>query len=401
MTEGFDSIETALKDFLKGKPLIVVDDENRENEGDLIVAGEKCSPEVINFMIKEGKGLVCVPLTEEKARQLNLNLMISGNKELHKCNFTVSIDALKDSSTGISAFDRAKTVQEIVRDNSTEKDFTKPGHIFPLIARKGGLFERQGHTEASIELCKLTGLKEVAVICEIIKENGEMARVSDLIKFKEKHGLKLISIVDLIRYLIEKTKIIKKEVETKLPTKFGEFKLIAFQSLINDFEHLVLVKGEITGKENVLIRIHSECLTGDLFSSMRCDCQNQLHYSMQKIQEKGEGLILYLRQEGRGIGLLNKLKAYALQDQGLDTVEANLQLGFRADERNYLIAAKMLKELQVKSIELMTNNPSKIFELEKFGIKVVQRHSIHSEKNKFNEPYLKTKKDKLGHLIEK
>ncbi|HLC36336.1 MAG TPA: GTP cyclohydrolase II [archaeon] len=413
---SFDSIKEALKDFREGRMLVVVDSPERENEGDLVIAAEKCTAKEINFMISEGKGLVCVPLRKEKAEKLGLKLM-ANEKEEQKTNFTVSIDA-GEARTGISAFERALTIKKIAGD-SNEKDFVKPGHIFPLIAKKN-LMERKGHTEASLELCRLSGLKEIAVICEIIKENGEMARVPDLIEFKKKWNLKMISIADLIEFINKKriegrekkikAGIIEKkthlrqesqiriEAEAFLPTKHGDFKIIAFKDS-NEKELIALVKGEPTGREEVLVRIHSQCITGDTFSSLRCDCQNQLIDSMKLIQEKGEGVILYLNQEGRGIGLANKLKAYGLQDKGFDTVEANNALGFEADLRNYESAAEILKELKVKSIELLTNNPEKINGLRKEGIKVKNRIPLIAGFSEFNERYLKTKEEKMGHLM--
>lgn len=392
-------IEEAIQAFKKGKMVIVVDDEDRENEGDLVMAAEKVSPEAINFMMKEGRGLICVPMKTELTKRLQLGPMSGQEPDPSRCNFTVSVDYRHGTSTGISAKDRSLTIQALVHPGSTASDFNRPGHIFPLLAKRGGVLVRAGHTEAAVDLAQLAGLAPAGVICEIVKDDGEMARRDDLKLFAEKHGLPMITIKDLIAYRRLKEKLIEREVETELETEYGPFKIIIYSNSIDQREHLLLVKGDVMGKENVLVRAHSECMTGDVFHSVHCDCGPQLSASMRMIQERGEGVILYMRQEGRGIGLINKLKAYKLQKTGLDTVEANAQLGFQPDLRDYGIGAQMLKDIGLNTIHLLTNNPQKIVGLEGHGLKVTQRIPLECETGQLAKKYLKTKKDKLGHIL--
>lgn len=395
---SLNAIEEAIYDLMLGKPVLVVDDEDRENEGDLIVLADKATPEVINFMIREARGLVCVPITEERARELQLDLMVHHNTDYHGTAFTISVDHT-DTTTGISAFERARTVKGLIDPASRPQNFRRPGHIFPLIAKKGGVLRRAGHTEAAIDLARMCGSYPAAVICEVVKEDGTMARLPDLQIFAQKHQLKLISIQDLIHYRNEKEKLIKREVEVRLPTDFGEFTAIAYTNEVDDKEHVALVKGVINPEEPVLVRVHSECLTGDVFHSHRCDCGPQLASALKQIDENGSGVLLYMRQEGRGIGLINKLRAYKLQEQGMDTVEANLQLGFGADLRDYGIGAQILKDLGVEKIRLLTNNPRKIKGLEGYGLHVVERVALQMLENIDNTRYLRTKREKLGHLL--
>lgn len=395
----FSSIEEAVNNLKKGEMIILVDDEKRENEGDLICSGEKIDAEKINFMIKNGRGLVCSPVSEEIAERFSLQLMTSPRDRFHS-SFTVSVDAAKGITTGISAKDRAKTVQVLSSPKAKKNDLVSPGHIFPLIAKKGGVLHRAGHTEASVDLMLLAGLQPVAVICEIIKEDGEMARLPGLEKFAEKTGLKIVSIKDLITYRMKKESLVEETEAISLPTKFGEFKAVGFRDKVVNGEYMALVKGDIGNGENVLVRVHSGCLTGDVFHSKRCDCGEQLQKAMQLIQRKGRGILLYIQQhEGRGIGLLNKLKAYHLQENGLDTVEANIKLGFPEDLRDYGIGAQILRKLGVKSIFLLTNNPKKIVGLSGYGLKIVKTISLTAKPNKFNRKYLSTKKEKMGHLL--
>ncbi|MDX8335396.1 MULTISPECIES: bifunctional 3,4-dihydroxy-2-butanone-4-phosphate synthase/GTP cyclohydrolase II [Cetobacterium] len=395
----FNKIEDAINDLKNGKLVVVVDNENRENEGDLIGIGEIISKESINFMIQYGRGLVCVPIEETRANELNLNPMVYNNSDSHQTAFTVSVDSVIGTTTGISVEDRYNTIKDLAFNAKSSKEFKKPGHIFPLIAKKGGVIERPGHTEAAVDLAKLAGFNGCGVICEIIKDNGEMARVPDLIEFCKVHNLKLITIEDLIEYR-KRTELQTELVcEAPLPTKYGTFKLVGFSNTIDHKEHVALVFGDIKNKENVLLRVHSECLTGDAFGSLKCDCGSQLGESLKKIANNGSGVLLYMRQEGRGIGLLNKIKAYNLQAQGKDTVEANLLLGFDPDLRDFSVAAQMIKLLEIKSINLMTNNPKKIDDLTKYGIQINDRTQIEFPSNTCNSEYLKTKKEKMNHLF--
>ncbi|MEK7146116.1 MAG: bifunctional 3,4-dihydroxy-2-butanone-4-phosphate synthase/GTP cyclohydrolase II [Patescibacteria group bacterium] len=396
----FSRIEQAIEDLQKGQMVIVVDDEDRENEGDLVMAAEFANKENINFMMREARGLICVPLTPERAEELDLSVLEQQNSNSKQCNFTISVDYKQGTSTGISAADRAKTIVALSDQDAEATNFARPGHIFPLIAKKGGTLVRAGHTEAAVDLLKLAELKPVGVICEIVKEDGEMARLDDLKEFAKKHKLHIISIQDLIAYRRHNEKLVKREVETDLDTEFGTFKMIVYSNCIDQREHIALVYGEVENKKNILVRAHSECMTGDVFYSLHCDCRSQLNGAMKKIAEKGNGVIIYMRQEGRGIGLVNKLKAYKLQRKGYDTVEANELLGFKADLREYGIGAQMLKDLGLSSIELLTNNPKKIVGLEGYGLEVTKRVPLEHPAKERNRAYLKTKKDKLGHLLE-
>ncbi|WMT42654.1 bifunctional 3,4-dihydroxy-2-butanone-4-phosphate synthase/GTP cyclohydrolase II [Paenibacillus sp. D2_2] len=393
-----DRIEDAIYDLMRGKVVIVVDDEDRENEGDFIVLAEKATPEVINFMIKEGRGLVCLPITQERAEELDLQPMVAQNTDNHGTAFTVSIDH-QDTTTGISAHERSLTIQKLMDPAAKPNDFRRPGHMFPLIAKKGGVLRRAGHTEAAVDLARMCGAYPAGVICEVVKEDGTMARLPDLVEIARTFDLKLISVKDLIHYRNEKEKLVNREVEVHMPTDFGEFRAVAFTNEVDSKEHVALVKGDIGGEEPTLVRVHSECLTGDVFHSHRCDCGPQLAAALRQIEKEGRGVLLYMRQEGRGIGLINKLKAYKLQEQGLDTVDANLKLGFPPDLRDYGIGAQILKDLGIREIRLMTNNPRKITGLEGYGLKVVERVPIQMEANEDNAKYLHTKQARMGHLL--
>ena len=391
-------IKSAIKDIKNGRLIIITDDKNRENEGDLYSPAQKITKQTLNFMITEGRGLVCVPITQERANDLELNLMTFNNTDNHHTNFTISVDH-KTTSTGISVDDRLKTIKALVNNKSLKKDFRQPGHIFPLIAQPGGILKRAGHTEAATDLASLAGLKSAGVICEIIRKDGKMARLSDLKKFAIKHNLKIITIKDLIKYKLQNECFVEKVASSILMTSFGEFKIHIFKDNLSNQEHVALTLGKIRNKENVLVRVHSECLTGDIFHSLHCDCGIQLEKAMKKIATKKCGVILYMRQEGRGIGLTNKIKAYALQRQGLDTVEANHKLGFEDDLRDYGTGAQILKKLGLKTIHLLTNNPRKIIGLEGYGIKISKRIPIEIRTNRHNKKYLETKKKKLHHLF--
>jgi 3,4-dihydroxy 2-butanone 4-phosphate synthase / GTP cyclohydrolase II len=395
----FNTIVEVLKDLEKGKMIIVVDDEDRENEGDLVMAAEKVTNKDINFMAKEGRGLICVPLTCDRAKELGFNPMVEKKDEFYGCNFTVSVDYKKGTTTGISASDRAKTVQAIVDKKTKASDFNKPGHVFPLIAKKGGVLVRAGHTEASVDLLKMAGLSPTGVICEISRDDGEMAKRDDLFVFAEKHDLKIITIKDLIEYRRDEEMLVEKSADATLPTTYGEFKIYVYKSSVDDKEHVALVKGDVSGKKNVLVRVHSECLTGDLFGSLRCDCGNQLDLALKAVSKEKEGVVLYMRQEGRGIGLINKLKCYSLQDKGLDTVDANKELGFDGDLRDYGIGAQILVDLGLSSIKLMTNNPAKVVGLEGHGLEIIKRIPIEIKPTGKNRKYLQTKKQKMGHIL--
>lgn len=395
-----NTIEEALEDIRKGKVIIVVDDEDRENEGDFITAARNATPEVINFMATHGRGLICTPLTEERARELQLDMMVPSNTSLHETPFTVSIDLLGfGCSTGISTSDRSKTVKALVDPTIKPSDFGRPGHIFPLKSKPGGVLRRTGHTEATVDISVLAGFEPCGVLVEILNEDGTMARLPELMKIAEKFDLKIVSIEDLISYRLEKESIVTRQVEVEMPTEWGNFKLIDYKLETNGQEHLALIKGEWDKDEAVLVRMHSSCVTGDIFGSCRCDCGAQLHQSMEMIEKEGKGVIVYLNQEGRGIGLLNKLKAYKLQEKGLDTVEANVELGFKADERDYGVGAQILRDLGVRKIKLMTNNPKKRAGLIGYGLEIVENVNISVGSNPHNEKYLQTKKDKMGHSI--
>ena len=396
----FNTTEEAVEDLRQGKMIIVVDDEDRENEGDLIMAAEKVTAESINFMIRFARGLVCVPLTAERVNELKLPLMVDRNTEGYSTAFTVSVDA-KNSHTGISAAERAMTVKALIDPDSKPDDLLRPGHIFPLRAMEGGVLRRAGHTEASVDLVNMAGLNPAGVICEIMNEDGTMSRVPELMEFAKEHQLKIITIASLIKYRIKKEKLVRRAAEAELPTTHGEFKVIAYENDVDGLEHIALVKGVINPDEPVLVRVHSECMTGDVFDSLRCDCGFQLEQAMKLIDEEECGVLVYMRQEGRGIGLVNKIKAYELQEQGKDTVEANVELGFAPDLRDYGVGAQILVDLGVKKIRLLTNNPRKIKGLEGYGLYIVDRVPLEIPSSKFNKRYLDTKRKKMGHYLGK
>jgi 3,4-dihydroxy 2-butanone 4-phosphate synthase/GTP cyclohydrolase II len=397
----FDRVEDAIDDIREGRMVIVADDEDRENEGDLVMAAAAVTPDAINFMTKEGRGLICVALTAERADQLELAPQADVNTDPQGTAFTISVDAHQrfGVTTGISTHDRAKTIQVLMDPQTRPTDLRRPGHIFPLRAKPGGVLRRVGQTEAAVDLARLAGLPPVGVICEILNEDGGMARRPDLEIFARQHGLKFITVAQLVAYRLTKTRLVRRVAEADLPTAFGEFRVIGYQSVVDRREHVALVKGEVRGKANILVRMHSECMTGDVFSSMRCDCGEQLDAAMRRIDEEGYGAVVYLRQEGRGIGLGNKLKAYALQDDGMDTVEANESLGFQADLRDYGIGAQILLDLGLHSVRLLTNNPKKIVGLDGYDIEITGREALSVEPGQHNEQYLATKRTKLGHLL--
>ena len=398
MSYTLNTIEEVIEDLKTGKPVIIVDDESRENEGDLVIAAEFATRETINFIIKEARGLLCTPMLEGDLLRLGIPQMVEKNTDNHETAFTVSVDHV-DTTTGISPEERAVTMQKLIDPNAKPEDFRRPGHVFPLRYKEGGVLVRQGHTEASIDLCKLAGLYPAATICEITNDEGYMSRMDDLLAFSKKHNLKIASVEALVEYRKRHDRLVSIAAETKLPTKFGEFRIIVFKNEVDHKEHLMIVKGDVRGKSDVLMRIHSECLTGDVFGSHRCDCGEQLENALRSIEEQGEGIVIYMRQEGRGIGLTNKIKAYTLQDQGYDTVEANVKLGFPPDMREYSLAAQMLRELDVKSVKLLTNNPEKKEDLERWGITVSKRVPIVIKANSINAKYLNTKKEKMRHML--
>ena len=394
------TIEEAVNDIRNGKMLIVVDDEDRENEGDFIVAAKFATPEVINFMSKEGRGLICVSLTEERCAELDLQPMVQSNTSLHETAFTISVDLMSDeTTTGISAHDRSKTIVALINTNTKPSDLGRPGHIFPLKAKTGGVLRRAGHTEATVDLARLAGLEPAGVLVEIMNEDGTMARLPELLEISKKWDIKIISIKDLIEYRLQQDSLIEELVRVNMPTKFGNFSLAAFKEKLSGAEHLALIKGDWQKDEPILTRVHSSCFTGDILGSFRCDCGEQLHKAMEMVQEEGKGVILYMNQEGRGIGLINKLKAYKLQEQGMDTVEANLHLGFGMDERDYGVGAQILRQLNVTKLKLMSNNPRKRAGLAGYGLEIIEIVPIEIQPNPHNEKYLQTKRDKLGHEI--
>jgi 3,4-dihydroxy 2-butanone 4-phosphate synthase / GTP cyclohydrolase II len=399
MKKTFDSIESVIADLRKGKMVIVVDDADRENEGDLIMAAEHVTPAAVNFMAKHGRGLICVPTTSERLDQLGIGRMVRTNRETFKTDFQVSVDAARQITTGISAADRAETIRILAEPTAMPEDLVQPGHVFPLRARPGGVLQRAGHTEAAVDLVQLAGTRPIGVICEIMNDDGTMARLPELLKFAKKHRLKICTIEDLIKYRRTREKLVEREEVVKMPTEFGDFDLYLYRTQLDNQHHLALVRGDVAGKQNVLVRVHSECLTGDVFSSRRCDCGPQLHQAMRQVAEAGRGVIVYMRQEGRGIGLAPKIRAYKLQEQGYDTVEANKKLGFDMDLREYGLGAQILVDLGLKTIRLLTNNPKKVVGLEGYGLEIVEQVPIKVKPNPHNKKYLKTKREKLGHLL--
>ncbi len=399
MKEKLDKIEDAIEDIKNGKFLIVVDDEDRENEGDFICAAEKITPQMVNFMLTNGRGVLCAPLTEERCDQLELGMQAEVNTSIHSTPFTISVDKLEGCTTGVSAADRAATFQALADPTSTPETFGRPGHIFPLRARTKGVLRRAGHTEATVDLARLAGLNPAGALIEIMNEDGTMARLPQLFQMADKFDVKIISIADLIAYRIRTESLIQRGVEVDMPTAFGHFKLIPFRQISNGLEHVALIKGTWKPDEAVLARVHSSCVTGDIFGSMRCECGEQLHKAMELIEKEGKGAVVYMNQEGRGIGLMNKIRAYKLQEEGLDTVDANLHLGFNADERDYGIGAQILREIGVSKIRLMTNNPKKRIGLESYGLSVVENVSLEVQPNKYNAFYMQTKKEKMGHKL--
>lgn len=399
METPFDDIDSVIADIAAGKMVVVTDDADRENEGDLLMAAEKVTPAAVNFMAMHARGLICNPITEERAAELGLQRMVAQNREMYRTDFTVSIDAAEGISTGISAQDRALTIRLLTDSGATAESFVQPGHVFPLQARKGGVLRRAGHTEAAVDLARAAGLKPAGMICEILNKDGTMARLPELLRFKKKHGLKICTIEGLIAWRRSREKLIIREQVVQMPTDYGDFQLYFYRSQIDDANHLALVKGSVSHSEPTLVRVHSECLTGDVFGSRRCDCGPQLHAALAQIEEAGSGVLVYMRQEGRGIGLAAKINAYKLQEEGLDTVEANLKLGFPMDLRDYGLGAQILADLGVQKIRLMTNNPRKVIGLEGYGMEIVEQLPIKSDPNPHNEKYLTTKKFKMGHLL--
>ena len=397
--QKFDSIEGVVADLRAGKMVIVVDDADRENEGDLIMAAEKVTPQAVNFMAKFGRGLICVPTTEERLKQLGVEQMVVRNRESFKTDFQVTVDAAKGITTGISAADRARTIQVMANPTATPDDLVQPGHMLPLRAKAGGVLQRAGHTEAAVDLVKLAGCRPIGVICEIMSDSGEMARLPELLKFARKHKLKICTIEALIEFRRARERLVERVEAVQMPTEFGDFQLYLYRSTLDGQHHLALVKGEVSGKQNVLVRVHSECLTGDVFGSRRCDCGPQLHQAMKQIAEEGKGVVVYMRQEGRGIGLAPKIRAYKLQENGLDTVDANLKLGYPMDLREYGLGAQILVDLGLKTIRLLTNNPKKVVGLEGYGLEIKEQVPIRVKANPHNKKYLETKKTRLGHLI--